>query len=313
VTARAPRARPGARRAVALAAALVAGAACGTGPEGDGAREDPCAFASGGAPWLAYASAEGGDWDVRVIRADGTCGRALSTAAGVDVNPAWARGGVVAYESDRAPRTSIWLHDVAAGTERRVDVGDLRAMTPAFSPDGARLVFEGRPPGATVGSIYAVPTAGGAPVELTPEATPHGNGGPVFSPDGASVYFVSNRSGAYEVFRVPAAGGAAEQVTAGSGIVGRPAISPDGATLAFARAAGGSTEVVRYALATGAVTPLGVPAAAAPAFHPAGGALAVRVFHGGSANVDLVDLNGGGRARVTAGGGPDGAPAFAPP
>jgi TolB protein len=302
-----PRARRRVDGPVALAAALAVAGGCGAG-----AGQDPCAFATEGAPWLAFASAEGGDWNVQVIRADGSCRRALSTAPGVDASPAWAPGGVVAYESDRAPRTSIWLHDVQAGTERRLDLGDLRAMTPAFSPDGAWLAFEGRPPGATVGSIHLVRISGGAPVELTPEATPHGNGGPVFSPDGATVYFVSNRSGSYEVFRVPAAGGIAEQVTTGSGILGRPAISPDGTDLAFTRAAGASTEVVRYALATGAVTPLGVAGAAAPSFEPGGAALAVRVSHGSSAILALAPLDGGGSVPVTAGPGPDGAPAFAP-
>jgi len=292
--------------AAVLAFALAGGLACG------GHHEDPCAFATRGARWLAFASAEGGDWDIHVIRSDGTCRRALSTDLGLDLNPAWGAGGVVAYESDRAPWTSLWLHDVEAGTERRLDLGDLRAMSPAFSPDGARVAFEGRPAGAAVGSIYLVPAAGGAPVELTPEATPHGNGGPVFSPDGATVYFVSNRSGRYEVFRVGAAGGAAEQVTTGSGILGRPAISPDGTTLAFTRVAGASTEVVRVALASGETTPLGIATAAEPAFDPAGGALAVRVFHGGAANIDLAAPGGAGSVRVTSGPGPDGAPAFAP-
>lgn len=301
--------------ALALALAVAGGAACGAHPgtpEDPRGPEAPCAFATPGARWLAFASAEGGDWDIHVVRADGSCRRALSAVPGVDVNPAWGPGGVVAYESDRAPGTGIWLHDVAAGTERRLDVGGLRAMAPAFSPDGAWLAFEGRPPGATASSIYVVRVAGGAPVELTPGASPHGNGGPVFSPDGAAVYFVSNRNGPYEVFRVPAAGGAAEQVTTGSGIVGRPALSPDGATLAFTRAAGASTEVVRYALASRATTPLGVATAAAPAFDPAGGAVAVRVFHGAAANVDLAPLEGGVAVRVTSGPGPDGAPAFPP-
>lgn len=309
MTTRARRERRRARAPLALAAALAVMGACGPAP---GPGGDPCAFASSGPPWLAFASAEGGDWNVHVVRADGTCRRALSTASGVDVNPAWSPRGVVAYESDRAPGTGIWLHDVVAATERRLDVGDLRAMTPAFSPDGAWLAFEGRPPAATAGSIYLVPGAGGAPVELTPEATRHGNGGPVFSPDGATVYFVSNRSGPYEVFRVPVAGGVAEQVTTGSGILGRPAISPDGRTLAFTRAAGASTEVVLHALATGAVTPLGVAGAAAPAFHPSGGALAVRISRGVSATLDLAPLDGGGSVPVTSGPGPDGAPAFAP-
>ena len=232
-------------RLIAVALAAAGAVACS-------GEEDPCAFATRGPAWLAFASAEGGGWDVQVIRADGSCRRAITSDPAVDLNPAWAPNGVVAYESDRAPATSVWIHDVAAGTERRLDVGALRASSPAVSPDGAKLAFEGRAPGATTSGIYTVPLAGGTPVLLTPEDVPHGNGGPVFAPDGSRLYFVSNRNGPYEVFEVPAAGGAAVQVTTGSGILGKPAISPDGATLAFTRTSGASTEVVRYALGTGA-------------------------------------------------------------
>ena len=246
-----------------------------------------------------------------MIRADGTCRRPITSDAAVDLNPAWATNGVVAYESDRAP-SGVWIHDVELGIQRRLDTGALRASSPAFSPDGRTLAFEGRAPGVTTGGIYTVPLAGGTPVLLTPEDVPHGNGGPAFSPDGATVYFVSNRTGSYEVFKVPVAGGPAVQVTEASGILGKPAVSPDGASLAFARAAGLTTEVVLYDLGTGAGTPLGVASAADPAFDPAGGRLAVQVFHGSAANVDLVSLPATSTSPLTTGRGPDGAPAFAP-
>jgi TolB protein len=212
----------------------------------------------------------------------------------------------------------IWILDVASGTERRLDLGDLRSASPAFSPDGTTLAFEGRPPGVTNSSIYRVPAAGGTPVLLTPDAPgssipePHGNGGPAFSPDGATVYFVSNRGGPYEVYRVPAAGGDAVKLTSGSRIIGKPAVSPDGRTLAFARLTSGSgTEVVLQDLATGQATPLPGVNSAEPAFEPSGGRLALRAFYGLTASVQLLPLDGSSPVRLTAGPGPDAAPAFA--
>lgn len=292
-------------RLVLAALALgVAGAGC--------TRDDPCAFRAPGAPWLAIGSSEAGSWDVQVIRADGSCRASLTTDPSIDLDAAWGPGGLVAYGSDRAPGPGIWIHDVVAGTEARLALGDLRATSPAFSPDGATLAFEGRLPGAVTGAIYTVPASGGTPTLLTPEAQPHGNGGPAFSPDGATIYFVSDRAGPYEVYAVPAVGGDAVQVTSGSGIVGRPAISPDGRTLAFARAAGSSTEVVLLDLATHTTTPLAPSGTSEPAFDPAGGRLALRVFHGTTSNVELMPLDGTAAAPLTAGKGPDGAPAFAP-
>lgn len=293
-------------RLIVVLLAAAGSAACGQG-------KDPCAFGASGAGWLAFTSLRSGGSDVQIVRADGTCRRALAADGAGNFDPAWGPGGIVAYDSDRGSLPGVWLHDVRSGAERLLDVGALVASSPAFSPDGTRLAFEGRAPGATTGSIYVVPVAGGTPVELTPEATPHGNGGPVFSPDGATtVYFVSNRSGPYDVFAVPSAGGPAVQVTTGSGIVGKPAISPDGRTLAFTRVAGASTEVVFYDLGTAVTTPLGIPGAAEPSFDPRGGRLAILAFHGPYPTIDLAPLSGAPLVRVTFGPGPDGAPAFAP-
>lgn len=295
------------RRLIAVALAVAGLAACNS-------KDDPCAFETGGAAWLAFSSAQGGNWDVQVIRADGTCRRSIGTSLAFDGNPAWGRNGLVAYESDRAPKPGIWIHSVETGAEQQLDVGTLVAASPAFSPDGTKLAFEAHQSGAINNSIYVIPAAGGTPVELTPEAIPHGNGGPVFSPDGVtSVYFVSNRNGPYDVFAVPVGGGPAVQVTTGSGILGKPTVSPDGRKLAFARVAGASTEVVVYDLVSGTTTPLGIAGGAEPAFDPAGGRLALSVFHSAFATIDLAPLSGGTSTGLTFGPGPDGTPAFAPP
>lgn len=301
-----------ARVVAVVVAALAVGAGCGDDP-------DPCAFETPGPGWLAISSLEQGNWDVQILRADGTCRRSLSTDPSTDLFPAWAPGGLVAYGSDRSSGQGLWMHDVRAGTERRLDLGSLRAASPAFSPDGKTLAFEGRGPGVTNASIYLVPAAGGTPSLLTPDAPgsatpdPHGNGGPAFTPDGATVYFVSNRDGAYDVYRVPAAGGDAVRVTTGSGILGKPALSPDGRMLAYTRSAPGSTtEVVLYDLASAAVTPLPGLGRSDPAFDPAGGRLAARTQYLLTTTIDLVPLGGGGVSRLTTGPGPDGAPAFAP-
>lgn len=307
------------RGLVAALAGLVAAAAVAALPTGCGPHEDPCAFETAGAPWLALCSLASGNWDVEVIRVDGTCRRPVTQDPATDLHPAWTAAGLVAYDSTRAPGPGLWIHDLRNGAERRLDLGALSATSPAFSPDGATLAFEGRVTGSTDGSIYLVPVAGGVPTLLTPDPldpaapAPSANGGPSFSPDGATVYFVSDRAGPYDVWKVPAAGGDAVRVTTGSGIVGKPAVSPDGLSLAYARAvAGPSTEVVLLDLESGLVTPLGGTGRSEPAFDPAGGRLALRVQYLLTTTIDLAPLDGSVGVRLTTGPGPDGAPAFAP-
>lgn len=302
---------------IAVVLAAAGGAACSSSHDGSTTPPpDPCALSTAGAAWLAYGTGAAGTWDVAIARADGTCARTVvrdGTAS--DLRPAWIGTTTLAYDSDRAPYQSVWLHAMDGGAERRLDVGALRASAPTISPDRTTVAFAATDPDVVMTSaIYVVPVAGGTPVNLTPEATVHGNGRPVFSPDGTHVYFVSNRTGAWEVYRV-AAGAPSfdpEKVTTASGIIGRPAVSPDGTRLAFTRIVGATTEVVLYDLATATTTPLAVASASDPDFDPAGGRLVVRAMAGGRANLYVVALPGGATTRVTFGVGPDGVPAFAP-
>ena len=55
----------------------------------------------------------------------------------------------------------------------------------------------------------------------------------MFTPDGRSIYFVSDRGGGPQIYRMPAAGGNAERVTFSGSYNISPAISPDGRTLAY--------------------------------------------------------------------------------
>ncbi len=88
---------------------------------------------------------------------------------------------------------------VLAQTEMRL-VGH-----PALSPDGLTLAV------AWGGDVWIGSSFGGRMRRLTNAATRESR--PVFSPDGNSIAFLSNRSGSYQVYRMPADGGSAQQLT----------------------------------------------------------------------------------------------------
>jgi TolB protein len=78
-----------------------------------------------------------------------------------------------------------------------------------------------------------------------------------FAPDGRSVYFVSDRGGGPQVYRMAAAGGNADRVTFAGNYNISPAISPDGRTMAYiSRLGGGNFRLHAMDLADGNVRAL---------------------------------------------------------
>lgn len=76
---------------------------------------------------------------------------------------------------------------------------------PAISPDGQTLLFEYK------GDIWSVPASGGSAIPLT--LSESYEFAPVWSHDGQSVAFASDRYGNFDVFVMPASGGEAKRVT----------------------------------------------------------------------------------------------------
>jgi len=118
------------------------------------------------------------------------------------------------------------------------DVRDLIAMdrvsSPAVSPDGRSVVFVVSALDLDANrrrtDLWIVDVAGGEPRRLT--AHPASDVSPVWSPDGAEVFFLSSRSGSMQVWRQRVGGGEAVPVTTLPLDVGGFVLSRDGRRLA---------------------------------------------------------------------------------
>ena len=304
--------RPGTRSAAArLAAMLLFTLGCG-GAAAPPVRPDACALLAPGAQWLAFSSRGTTGYDIKAMRADGSCLTQVTDDAADDLFPSWSPTGTIAYMSARGGRRQLYLRDFTTGLERLLDVGALSATSPAFSPDGQRLAFEGSAPGVTdVSDIYLVDVAGGIPVKLT-----SGQGfsaGPAWAPDGASIYFVSNRVSGYNVWRVPAAGGAEAMLSGTAGVLGRPAVTPDGLGLAYALPAPGAafSKVVIRDLATAGIRTVTSQSDGEPTLDRTGARMVVRSSRGGTPDLWLIDVASGAEVRqLTSQAGNDGLASF---
>jgi len=119
-----------------------------------------------------------------------------------------------------------------------------------------------------VSQIYGLDAAaGGEPRRLSQSSSIDTE--PVYSPDGKSIYFVSDRGGSPQIYRMPASGGGADRVTFTGTYNISPSISQDGRWLAYISRVSGAFKLHVMELASGSATPITETSAdESPSFAP---------------------------------------------
>ena len=142
-------------------------------------------------------------------------------------------GSRVAFRSNRSGSNEIWVSDSSGRIPVQLThyAGPLTG-TPRWSPDGMNIAFDTRPDGQA--DIYVVSSIGGTPRRVT--KSEFEDVVPSWSRDGAWIYFASNRTGTWQVWRVRADGSVEEQVTSDGGFAAFE--SPDGRYLYYAKGRG---------------------------------------------------------------------------
>ncbi|HYW06108.1 MAG TPA: BamA/TamA family outer membrane protein [Longimicrobium sp.] len=177
------------------------------------------------------------DRDVVVV-IDVRNGRILREYAIPDVSevssPSWSPdGNTVVFSGNRGGVTDIWTVDVRTGAARQLTNDPYGDLHPAYSPDGRTIAFATER-GTTPDSlryqrdvrIALMDVASGA-VRIAPAQDRSRNINPQWTRDGTGLYFVSDRSGISNVYRVDVTAGRLTQVTnLFTGVSGVTALSP---------------------------------------------------------------------------------------
>jgi Tol biopolymer transport system component len=126
---------------------------------------------------------------------------------------------------------------MSGGTPEMIDTGFAARCNNdhGISPDGAQLAISDNSQEEHNSLVYIAPIGGGTPRRITQKSPSYWHG---WSPDGKTLAFVGQRNGDFDIYTLPAAGGAAietqeTRLTTANGLDDGPEYSPDGKYIYF--------------------------------------------------------------------------------
>jgi Tol biopolymer transport system component/tRNA A-37 threonylcarbamoyl transferase component Bud32 len=160
-----------------------------------------------------------------------------------------ANGPVRLAYTRAAADTNIWSMEIAPDAHGGVRtlaqptsiIASTRAdVSPQFSPDGKRIVFESGRDGYP--EIWVAASDGSGPSQLTTLRSAR-SGSPRWSPDGTEIVFDSLASGNNDIWMVGSEGGPPKQLTTEPSYDARPSFSRDGRWIYFRSDRSGSQQI----------------------------------------------------------------------
>jgi Tol biopolymer transport system component/DNA-binding winged helix-turn-helix (wHTH) protein len=281
----------------------------------DGQQNFEPAFSPDGKFIAYYSKTSGG---ICIVPASGGKTKQITTFGS---RPAWSPdGNSIAFQSDTItdlgaaaspaiPPSTIWIVSSHGGEPAQLTQAGNPAGghgSPAWSPDGARIVFSASDFSGNSGSIWTVSGKGGDLRQLAQQASE-----PVFAPDGESVYYGSNL-GLQKIRVSPSSGepiGEPVQLMGNApGRIRHFAVSADGKKIAYA------SLLITSNIWSVPVSPASNEATTEPApltqdrsfrkilpvFSPDGKRIAFQIRNvGGVSDIWLMDADGRNVAQIT--------------
>jgi serine/threonine-protein kinase len=143
---------------------------------------------------IAFSSNRDGDFELYIIRVDGTNLRQITFNEVDDYAPRWSPDGrALVYHVQEASNSDIYAIDSQGRQTRQITSSAGLDLWPDWSPDGRSILYtstEGQPDGRV---IFQIEAGGGAISQITTN-TGHADDA-VYSPDGARIAFDSDQGG----------------------------------------------------------------------------------------------------------------------
>jgi Tol biopolymer transport system component/DNA-binding winged helix-turn-helix (wHTH) protein len=172
------------------------------------------------------------DWDNHLYRFKaGLPAERVVASSSSEWDPHFSPDGrSLVFTSDRSGKIAIWVAAADGTAPRQLTPNGWGWQgSPHWSPDGRVIAFDSQEADGHF-HVWTIDAEGGLPVRITKDAGDQTT--PTWSRDGRWIYFSDHRESGREIWRIPAAGGAPEQVTrTGSGFVAYE--SADGASLLY--------------------------------------------------------------------------------
>jgi TolB protein len=205
---------------------------------------------------MAYVSSRIGSKEVFVMDANGDNQRAATRWGTITTFPSWDPDGSGLVLTTYRYRNRPWLFSLKRGG---LPSGRLFQSLPdstrlyrgVYDPSGTRLAIVGSVDG--VSEIFTAATGGGLK-RLTKDR--HIDVGPTWSPDGRQLAYVSDRTGAPQIYVMNADGSGVRRLTFDGAYNTSPAWSPDGEWIAFETRIDGQFDIWKVSPRGGASVPM---------------------------------------------------------